>query len=352
MTRNEAYELWQYEKVRDLSKTMTLVQNINTKRLMIRRVSAPENLNVLRAVSELHHPNLMRVYDAVIMGGVCVSLCEYIEGITLEASVSFNRPYDELRAKRILIQVCDGLTELHRHGIIHRDITPTNVMIQKNGNVKIIDFDITRIEKPGAKKDTAFYGTAGFAAPEQFGFAQTDERSDVYSCGVLLNYLLTGELPGDNLYGGALNKVIRQCIEIDSNNRYESADQLAQVLKGVRFSKEKRFRPLPGFRSKKKFPKVITVIGMILYVFNAITYLDYLSQYMSGRMCSADFRKYTFLALPYLLFWTVIPYILHGDVFMLSRRICPSRPSVGRGITVALGIISFVVGWIMTFLTI
>lgn len=89
---------------------------------------------------------------------------------------------------------------MHKYSITHRDITPSNIIIGFDGVVKIIDFGISRLHKENAKHDTQVLGTEGYAAPEQFGFKQSDCKTDIYALGVLLNYMLTGHIPSEVMY--------------------------------------------------------------------------------------------------------------------------------------------------------
>ena len=99
--------------------------------------------------------------------------------------------------------ICEAAQALHEHGIVHRDISPANVVVSGDG-AHLIDLGIARMRVEGASRDTASLGTWGFASPEQYGFAQTDARSDVYSIGRLLGFALTGVIPGDQAYDVAL----------------------------------------------------------------------------------------------------------------------------------------------------
>jgi serine/threonine protein kinase len=99
-------------------------------------------------------------------------------------------------------------------------------MIDNKGNVKLIDFDTARIYKHYQSQDTIFMGTIGYAPPEQYGLNQTDERTDIYSLGVLMNVMLTGELPEKRLYNGKLRKVIIKCTQSVPDNRYQTAEEL------------------------------------------------------------------------------------------------------------------------------
>lgn len=353
MNDKERYRLWQCTKVRDLSETMSVVKNVYTDRLMIKKISAPENFDVMSRVALISHKNIMQVYDCTLYKGVCMSLCEYVDGITLETAVEYHSTYDEDKAKDIMIQVCSGLAELHKNHIIHRDINPSNVMITRDGTVKIIDFNITRVEKENASKDTTIFGTVGYTAPEQFGFAQTSERSDVYSCGVLLNYLLTGRLPDEKIYYGRLGDIVRVCTQIDSEKRYESAQQLSDVLSGKRFDKERKYRPVPGFRSGKVFPKVITVIGYVLYAVAAVNYIGHIAGYFNRGYQSIgnNMVKINLVSLTLLVFWSAVPYIFIGDIFNLSHYILPKHPGAGKAITKIIGFSSIAVGFYLISLS-
>ena len=112
-------------------------------------------------------------------------IMEYVSGEPLNAG---NLPKDRLY--EIFSEICEGISALHSVGIVHRDIKPSNIMLTDSGKIKIIDYDAARLKKPEADKDTTFIGTDGFAAPEQYGFMQTDERSDIYALGVTMKLLL------------------------------------------------------------------------------------------------------------------------------------------------------------------
>ena len=119
-----------------------------------------------------------------------------------------------------ITQICKGLKCLHKLNIIHRDISQGNIILKDDGTIKIIDFGISRIKKENKSSNTSILGTAGFAALEQFGFRQTDERADIFSIGVLMNLMLTGELPGIKIYDKSegVRRIILKCIEIGPLN--------------------------------------------------------------------------------------------------------------------------------------
>ncbi|NNJ09585.1 protein kinase [Chloroflexales bacterium ZM16-3] len=146
-------------------------------------------------LASLSHPNLPRVTDHFQEGGKNYLVMEFVPGETLLdycQRLGAPRPLDEVLGWAS--QICDVLSYLHgqRPPVIFRDLKPANVMMTPAGTLKLIDFGIARLFKPGQSHDTQAFGTMGYSAPEQYGRGQTDARSDVYSLGVMLHQLLTG----------------------------------------------------------------------------------------------------------------------------------------------------------------
>ena len=342
-------QLWDFSLVSQIRKNLDLVQNKFTRQLMVRRISPAADYPVLQTLCRIKHRNLMEIYDVKMQDGVCISLCEYINGMTLDMRVEYYQPFDIRSAKDILCQICDGLSQLHINGIVHRDIKPGNVMITDDGTVKIIDYSISRLIKPEQRKDTTVLGTAGYASPEQFGFTQTNGKTDIYACGVLLNYLLTGKLPNEQLHQGPLTTVIQQCIEIDENKRFASADELKKVLQGKKINRRRPFRPLPGFRSKHVFPKIITVFFYIVWIFMLFVYINGFSMIMSSSL--KNIIQQLILMADIMVFWSALPYLLFGDVFRMSERINPDNPRNGKYVLRILGTASIILGFVLIFVS-
>ena len=129
----------------------------------------------VNAITRINSPYIPHIYEI----GDDYIISEYFDGIDLSKS--------KISPKNVLsiaLELCDALAELHKNSVIHRDIKPSNIILCGDGHIKLIDFDAARIKKIAADKDTAFIGTDGFAPPEQFGFTQSDELSDIYAFGV------------------------------------------------------------------------------------------------------------------------------------------------------------------------
>ena len=132
-------------------------------------------------------------------------------------------------ARKVLSGVCCALEALHKRGIVHRDVKPENVMIEKTGRVVLIDFNASRVQSD-ANKDTVIMGTVGYVAPEQLGLSQTDARTDIYSAGVLYNVMLTGQHPSVDMASGKAGRIIRKCTAINPDERYQTAKELGEAL--------------------------------------------------------------------------------------------------------------------------
>src|SRR5436190_15796116 len=149
-----------------------------------------------RTVAQLSHPNVVAVIDAGEDGGYPYIVFEYVPGETLKARIDAagKLPLDEAAA--YAIEVGRGLAAAHGHGLIHRDVKPQNVLVDAEGRAKITDFGIARsLESDGLTKTGRVLGTTDYVSPEQAMGHEVDPRSDIYSLGVLLYEMLTGEPP-------------------------------------------------------------------------------------------------------------------------------------------------------------
>jgi serine/threonine protein kinase len=197
----------------------------------------------------LTHPNLPRIYEQFTDRGRWYLVMDFIEGETLEEHLGKIKD-GKLPADQVLeigIQLCMVLEYLHMRQppIIFRDLKPANVMLTIHGHIYLIDFGIARHFKPGQAKDTTALGSTGYAAPEQYGKAQTTPRADIYALGVTLHQLLSGNDPSDTPFQFAslqlaghptlslLEKLIMQMIEMDASKRPVSIAAVRQELQSI-----------------------------------------------------------------------------------------------------------------------
>ena len=162
-----------------------------------------------------------------------VTVREYIEGIPL-GRMAKEKDLSEQEIVQICIQLCDILAYLHHREepVIHRDIKPQNIIVRPDGSVALIDFDIARVYRSGNDADTMFFGTVAYAPPEQYGYSQTDCRTDIYSLGIVLRWLLTGstkENQNIRVYR-PLAKIIRKCTAFSPKERYSDVSQVKKEL--------------------------------------------------------------------------------------------------------------------------
>jgi serine/threonine protein kinase/lipoprotein NlpI len=201
-------------------------------------------------LAELLHPNLPRIYDHFTEEERSYLVMDFIEGKTLEDYLesSGGKPLPIDQVLTWATQLCDVLSYLHNHQppIIFRDLKPSNVMVSEaSGHIYLIDFGIARVFKPGQSHDTVALGSPGFAAPEQYGKAQSTPRSDIYSLGSLLHNLLTGVDPSEQpfffkparqlnpLVPQILEELLQRMLEMDADKRPASAQEVMQVLRQV-----------------------------------------------------------------------------------------------------------------------
>lgn len=173
-------------------------------------------------------PYLPKIHDIKEENGTVYVLEEYIQGDTLAFLLEY-KPLSQEYAEQIIRQICQGLKVLHGIGAVHRDIKPENIILRGSDAV-LIDFDASRLCKAENTTDTQIMGTTGYAAPEQYGFSQTDARTDIYALGILLNEMLTKQHPSKQLAEGKFRPIIEKCTRINADQRYASVTELTAAL--------------------------------------------------------------------------------------------------------------------------
>lgn len=222
-------------------KGISLVRHIETGQIYVEKVLTQYDKSIYDWLQQSKLPYVPQIYECMEEDGTLYLIEEYIQGITLETYIEQFGCLDLDAAGRVIEYLCRTLEKLHRHipPIVHRDIKPTNIMLQgdfKKGqgivSVYLIDFNTARVFDAERNRDTELIGTRGFAAPEQYGFSQSDARTDIYGLGVLLNYMLCGNLIRDGIYADhpEVSQIIRKATQIDPEKRYQTAEEMLQAV--------------------------------------------------------------------------------------------------------------------------
>lgn len=227
-----------FTPVQCLKKTSTgevhLYRHEKTQKKLIVIHSKNHNDAVYRTLRQHKPEGLPQIYEVCSCENELWILEEYIEGENL-ASILKRGNLSKEQACKYTCQLCDALERLHTLNIIHRDIKPSNVIITPDDNAVLIDFNIARVGRTLLEQDTRPLGTVGYAAPEQFGFAQSGEATDVYALGVCLNVMLTGKHPSVEMPKGALHRILSKATTVEISKRYPTAASFKKAL--VHFTK-------------------------------------------------------------------------------------------------------------------
>jgi serine/threonine protein kinase/tetratricopeptide (TPR) repeat protein len=213
--------------------------------------------NELKLARKIRHKNVCQMFDLGEERGTQFITMEYVSGEDLRSSI---RRFGQLpigKSLSVALQICEGLAEAHKQGVVHRDLKSNNIMVDQEGNVRIMDFGIARsLESKGITGSGVMIGTPEYMSPEQVEGKDVDQRTDVYSLGIIFYEMLTGRVPfeGDTPFTvgvkqkselpqnpkklnsqipDSLNKVILKCLEKEKNKRYQSAGEVRSNLLNI-----------------------------------------------------------------------------------------------------------------------
>jgi len=256
--------------------------------------------NELKFARKIGHRNVCRMYDLSREEGTHYITMEYVPGEDLKSTIIRVGQLSVGKATFIAKQVCEGLAEAHRLGVVHRDLKPQNIMLDKEGNARIMDFGIARsLKAKGLTGAGVMIGTPEYMSPEQAEVKEVDQRSDIYSLGVILYEMVTGRVPfeGETPLNIAmkhksetprnpkelnsqipedLSRVILRCLEKDKDKRYQGAEavlsELANIEKGMPTTERviPRRKPITSreitvtIGLKKLFIPVLVVIALAI----------------------------------------------------------------------------------------
>ena len=289
----------------DLLRKSTVAVKILKEEFASDEVSVQRFINESKAVLMLSHPNIVKIFDVSVKGEHKYIVMEYIDGITLKAYMQRKGALSVKETVAYSIQILRALEHAHLGGIVHRDIKPQNIMLLKNGQIKVTDFGIAKL--PDAKTLTATdkaIGTVYYISPEQAaGEKGIDRRTDLYSVGVLMYEMITGKLPfdGENPVSIALKQIneepkpaselnpsipkgleqiIQFAMEKDKDKRFQTATQMIDLLQKVRENPGVVFRQKnPPKKDEKKPGKKSTMLPIIMGVASAFLLVALISAF-------------------------------------------------------------------------
>lgn len=237
LTDEDLMELLRYQELENVDgrEDVILTRHCDTGKLCVKKLLTTYNKSVYEYLTRHpieHMPRILGVYEGT--NGLMV-LEEYVAGHTLEKLLE-GCMFTEKETIRVIKELCTILEELHSlpKAMIHRDVKPSNVMLDEAGAVWLLDVNVAKWHDPVQKDDTRYLGTQYYAAPEQvgYGFEASSPKSDVYAVGILMNVMLTGKFPKEEKAPGKLWPLIERCISLEAERRF-SARELREALEKI-----------------------------------------------------------------------------------------------------------------------
>lgn len=268
------------------SSNVTLIQHIDNGRFFVKKILSQYDASLYRTLQNECIPGIPEIYHVIENGEELIVIEEYINGTTLSEYEDEHGTFTVISALNIAMQLCDILKRLHTLSppVIHRDIKPSNIIVSHDFKATLIDFNASKTYDADKSCDTVLMGTADYAAPEQFGFSQSDARTDIYAVGVIINIMLTGKLPKEELCSKPVSKIVSKCTNIDPDKRYPSVKHLSGALKkcaarissadSSQFSGSPRAYHSalpPGFRTRRPWKMILAASGYLFLIFLAST---------------------------------------------------------------------------------
>ncbi len=233
MKLEEELRLSFYKEIASVNERhgVKLVQHIDTGKIYVKKTLTHYDATIFEIIRDGHFFGVPVIKELIESDGYLIVIEDYISGHSVDELLG-KRPFTVEETIKVISDLCDILDPFHSNTpqIVHRDIKDSNVIIDNEGKVYLIDFDASKMVIKGRNRDTDLIGTEEYAAPEQYGFGQSDQRTDIYALGVLMNKMLTGRFPSEKLFDGELSRVVKKAISLDPENRYQDVQRLKSAL--------------------------------------------------------------------------------------------------------------------------
>lgn len=333
-----------------------LYENINNKEVILKELDKKRAL-IYEKLTNIWSPYISHVYSVYKLyvnhlekptsaESRYIAITEFIPGLTLEKYIcSQNENRLSLNeALGLCIQLCEAINTLHCNNIIHKDIKPSNIIVEhitsiNRYNIKLIDFGISELYDKNKEYLTEIGGTSGYMAPESYT-STASSKCDIYSVGCILNYMLTGYAPKEKIYEqeSYIKMIIKKTINHDPYRRYSSINELNRILQYELDSKLKIKRYIPGFRTHVIWKSILASLYYALAVF-----------LLALNIFRAELN---FISLVLIVFWYLIPIVTIFDCFSIQRfvpqNIILNYPFL-LFFKILLGIICFIIPFLMVF---
>ncbi len=235
MSINSSMIMSFYKEIVDYNKegSIKYVQNIQNQKLYLKKKLSTYDYSIYEELMNSPVPGIPRIMAVQEEDNHLYIIEEYVSGFTIEETLVSNGAMPEKLALYYIRKLCEVLERLHEHKppIIHRDIKPENVMITSSENIVLLDLNVAKFENREKAADTNLLGTAGYAAPEQYGFASSDVRTDIFGVGMLLKTMLTYKNDKEVQFSKKVDSLINKCTQLNPDDRYSN---ISSVLKALR----------------------------------------------------------------------------------------------------------------------
>lgn len=309
------HNLSEYKELYHYDSKRSLVRNeITGDVCMMKRLTYYDE-DVYAFLASHNDKHIPQIYDYwKADDNTLIVIEEVVQGNTFDNIIFDNRMPENDKLK-LFLEMLEGLKFLHNapKPIIHRDLKASNIMVTGNGEVKIIDYDAAKIYKPDSSGDTTHLGTDGVAAPEQYGFMQSDTRSDVYAVGKML----ANAFPDNK----RIQTVAAKASSFDPRDRYANAGELSDVLAGKVCLKSKLKNPFPppGYRTRKLWKMIVASLGYPFLVVWTVTF-DGRKDPLVNFGLKLFWAVFILVAIDICCSWTGIfdhlPFITHKNPFL------------------------------------